>query len=248
MPKYRDPIVYGRHPVMEAFQAGQSIDKVLLQQGVRGPFEKELREVCKQYGAPLQVVPRERLNALVRGNHQGVIALLAAVRYQRLDDLLPFLYEGGENPLLVLADKVTDVRNFGAIARSAEVCGAHAMVTSRKGGAALNAEAVKASAGALNRLPVCRESSMPEAVKLLQASGIRVAVSHLDGKKILEQVDFRPPTALVLGSEGKGVSRELVAMADVSFYIPQAGQLNSFNVSVAAGIMLYEAMRQRQKR
>jgi 23S rRNA (guanosine2251-2'-O)-methyltransferase len=248
MPTSHDQLVYGRHPVLEALQADRAIDKIMMQRGLRGPFEKELRELCKQRGVPLQVVPKERLNALVRSNHQGVVALLAAFRYQRLEDLLPVLYERGDQPLLVLIDKVSDVRNFGAIARSAEICGAHALVTSRKGGAAANAEAVKASAGALSRLAVCRESSILEAVKLLQASGIRVAVSHLDGEKLLEEVDLTLPTALVLGSEGRGVSRELIQAADVGFRIPQAGQMNSFNVSVAAGIMLYEAMRQRLKR
>jgi len=245
MPSFRDPMVYGRHPVLEALQAGQPVDKVMLQRGVRGPFEKELRDACKQNGASLQVVPKERLNALVRGNHQGVIALLSAVRYQQLADVLPLIFERGEVPLLVLVDRVSDVRNFGAIARSAEVCGAQAMVTSRKGGAPVNAEAVKASAGALNRLPVCRESSILEAVTLLQHSGIQVAVSHLEGAQLLEEVDFTQPIALVLGSEGRGVSRELVRAADVGFRIPQVGQSNSFNVSVAAGIMLYEAMCQR---
>jgi len=248
MPFSHDQLVYGRHPVVATLEAEQAVDKVMLQRGLRGPFEKQLRELCKHRAVPLQVVPRERLNALVRGNHQGVIALLAAFRYQRLDDLLPVLYERGEQPLLVLLDHVTDVRNFGAIARSAEVCGAHALVISRKGAAAANAEAVKASAGALSRLAVCRESSILEAAKLLQASGVRIAASHLAGESLLEEVDLTGPTALILGAEGRGVSRELIRAADVGFRIPQAGQMNSFNVSVAAGIMLYEAMRQRLKK
>lgn len=237
--------IYGRHPVLEALQTAAPVEKVVLQQGTRGAFERELRHLCRDRGVPMQVAPRERLDRMVRGNHQGVIAYLAAVAYQRVADVLPMIYEKGELPLLLLLDGVTDVRNLGAIARSAEVTGAQALVVPRSGSASLNADAVKSSAGALLRLPVCREQSLVSTVDFLRESGLRVYASDLSGQQELHQLDLREPTALILGSEGKGIQPALARTADERFRIPQRGHLNSFNVSVAAGIMLYEAMRQR---
>lgn len=238
-------IIYGRHPVVDAIKGGASIDKLLLQKGIRGEFEKEIRHLSKTHRIPVQVVPKEKLGKLVRGNHQGIIGFLALISYYKLEDVLPMVYEKSETPLIVLLDGVTDVRNLGAIARSAEICGAHALVIPRKGSAQINAEALKTSAGALSKLPVCRESSIVKAVEYLQLSGIQVLVSHLEAKKLLYDLDLRGPTALVLGSEGKGVSSAIVERADELLLIPQKGTTDSFNVSVAGGIMLYEVMRQR---
>ena len=245
MSAVQDKLVYGRHPVMEALQSTRQVEKVLLQSGVRGDFEKTIRQLCKEHLVPLQVVPKERLNSLVKGNHQGVLAWLAVIDYQLLEDIVPQLFEQGKTPLLLVLDGVSDVRNFGAIARSAEVCDAHALVVSKKGGASINADAVKTSAGALNRIPVCRERSILAAVTWLKDAGVRVLASHLEGEKLLPQCDLKGPIAFVLGAEDKGISPEVAQEADEVFQIPQLGRGNSFNVSVAAGIILYEAIRQR---
>lgn len=237
--------IYGRHPVLEALNAGRPVDKVFLQQGTSGPFEKELRHLCRDLEVPMRVIPRDRLQRMVRGNHQGVVAALAAVAYQRLEDVLPLIFERGQVPLLLVLDGVTDVRNLGAIARSAEVTGAQALVIGQKNSAGLSGDAVKASAGALLRLPVCREKSVVGAVTLLQNSGVRVLASDLEADRALHECDLLAPTALVLGSEGEGISQAVARQADVRFRLPQVGTLNSFNVSVAAGIMLYEVMRAR---
>lgn len=238
-------IIYGRHPVLDAIKGGTSIDKLLLQQGTRGEFEKEIRHLSKTFRIPLQVVPKERLGKLVRGNHQGIIGMLALIPYYRLEDVLPMIYEKSETPLIMLLDGVTDVRNFGAIARSAELCGAHALVIPRKGSAQINSEALKTSAGALSKLPVCREGSMVKAIEFLQLSGIQVLASHLKATKLIYDLDLKGPTALILGSEDKGVSPAIADQADELFLIPQKGTTDSFNVSVAGGIMLYEVVRQR---
>lgn len=245
MAEKSNQIIYGRHPVVDAIKGGSSIDKLLLQQGIRGEFEKEIRYLCKTFRIPLQVVPKERLNKIVRGNHQGVVGFLGLIPYYQLEDVLPMIYEKSEIPLIVLLDGVTDVRNLGAIARSAELCGAHALVIPRKGSAQINAEALKTSAGALNKILVCREGSMIKAIEFLQLSGIQVLASHLKANKMIFNLDMKGPTALVLGSEDKGVSSAITEKANELFLIPQKGTTDSFNVSVAAGIMLYEVVRQR---
>lgn len=238
-------IIYGRHPVLDAIRSGAVIDKLLLQQGTRGEFEKDIRLLSRQYNIPVQVVPKERLNKEVRGNHQGIVGFLSHIRYYKMEDVLPSIFERSETPLLILLDGVTDVRNMGAIARSAECFGAHALVVPRKGGAQINAEAIKASAGALARIPVCRESSLIAAVEFLQMSGVRVMAGDLKASKMLYDLDLKQPVALVAGSEGEGVNPALAQKADELFLIPQHGATNSLNVSVATGIMLYEAVRQR---
>ena len=244
--KQRDDLIYGRHPVLEALQAGQPVDKVFLQQGTRGDFEKELRHLCRDREVPMTVIPQAKLQRMVKGNHQGVVAQLAAAAYQRVEDVLPHLYERGETPLLLLLDGVTDVRNLGAIARSAEVCGAHALIIPQKNSAGLTADAVKSSAGALSRLPVCREKSMVSTVEYLQMSGVRVIASDLQAEQYLHDLSLSGPLCIVMGAEDTGISPGVARAADVTFRIPQAGTLNSFNVSVAAGILLYEAMRGRR--
>lgn len=240
-------IIFGRNPVIDAIQAGQRFEKLYLQRGTHGEFEKEIRSLAKAHGIPLQYVPKERLLRLTNGNHQGIVGLLALIPYYKLDDLIPGIYEKGEDPLILILDGVTDVRNFGAIARSAEVCGAHALVVPASGGAPVNADAVKTSSGALTRLPVCRENSLVSAVELLQQSGIAVFASDLRASKPIFKLDLTGPVAFVIGAEDTGVSPGLLARANDRFLIPQKGQTDSFNVSVATGIMLYEVLRQRMK-
>ena len=241
-------LIYGRHPIADALAAGTEIEKILLQQGTRGETEIELRKLSKEYGVPLVMVPKEKLNRLAKdGNHQGVVAYVSAVVYHKLEDVLPSIIAREENPLFVILDSVTDVRNFGAIARSAEVAGCHAIIVPQKGSAAINAEAMKASAGALSQIIVCREKTLSAVMDYFGNEGIQVFASDLKATKTLAECDFSGATALLIGSEETGVSRNLLQRADDRFIIPQYGKTDSFNVSVATGIMLYEVNRQRNK-
>ncbi|MEL6718164.1 MAG: 23S rRNA (guanosine(2251)-2'-O)-methyltransferase RlmB [Bacteroidota bacterium] len=237
-------LIFGRHPVIDAINTGQSIDKIFLQQGTRGEFEKEVRHLSKLHDIPVRVIPKERMNKMTRKNHQGIIAYLSLIRYYKIEDVLPVIYEKGETPLLLILDGVTDVRNFGAIARSAVCCGVHAIVIPSKGTAQINAEAIKTSAGAIHSIPICRERSLVNTLEQLQNSGIQAFASALSATKSIATTDFTVPTAIIMGSEDQGVSKALLAKTE-HFIIPQSDQTNSFNVSVATGIILYEVMRQR---
>jgi 23S rRNA (guanosine2251-2'-O)-methyltransferase len=239
-------IIYGRHPVLDALAAENPIDKVLLLEGTRGELEVEMRQACKKAGVQLQYIPKERFARYTRENHQGVIALMSALpNYHSLKDLLPAIIARGEVPLLVILDGITDVRNFGAIARSAEAAGAHGLIVAMKGVAHINAEAMKASAGALATLPVCRESSLSAVLDMLGLEGIQVLASDLKGHARLQDIDMNEPTAFIVGSESEGVSHHLLQRADSRFKLPMNGTTDSYNASVAAGMMLYEVLRQR---
>jgi 23S rRNA (guanosine2251-2'-O)-methyltransferase len=234
-------VIIGRRPVLEALEAGMPIDKVL----VDPPFQMpELTGICKRLGIPLQRVPKEKLDSY-GANHQGIAALVSQVEYAQLDQVLSNLSDEGKVPLLVILDRITDVGNFGAIARSAEVLGAHALVFPARESAQLNADAIKRSAGALLRLPLCRVPDLQSAVKLLQESGIILVVADEKAELLVADVPFDQPCAIIMGSEGEGVHPALRTAADYAMRIPQAGSLDSLNVSVAAGIILYEAMRRR---
>ena len=172
MKKEKTQVIYGRHPVLDALKSGETFEKVMIQQGMHGEFEKEIRNLCKKRNITMRVIPKEALNRVTRANHQGVIGLLSYIPYYKLEDVLPGIYEKNETPLIVLLDNVTDVRNFGAIARSAECSGAHALVVPKKGSALINADALKTAAGALTKIPVCRESSLTKAVEMLRLSGV----------------------------------------------------------------------------
>ncbi len=238
-------LIFGRHPVLDALKSGKTIDKVLLQQGTKGELEKEIRRLCKAQTIPLQMIPKERMNRLSRSNHQGVICFLSLIEYQRLAAVLPFIYEQSKIPLFLLLDGITDVRNFGAIARTAEVMGVHALIIPKKKSAQINSEAIKASAGALLDLPVCREPSIIAAIEFLQLSGVQVFAGDLQANTAIGQVDFKGPAAIVLGAEDRGVSPSILKMVNEVFIIPQVGKTNSLNVSVATGVILYEITRQR---
>jgi 23S rRNA (guanosine2251-2'-O)-methyltransferase len=239
-------LIYGHHPVVEAIQAGQPVEKILFQQGLRGELEKEIRHLAKEHDVPLQVVPKEKLNKLVRGNHQGVVAWLALVEFQTLEAVLPSILECGEIPILLLLDSITDVRNFGAICRSAECAGVHAVVIPQSGSAPANEDAMKASAGALARIRLCRVRSMYSTVEWLQQNDVQVVATALtDNARPLYDVDLTGPTAFLLGPEGEGLAPKLIRMSDQVAKIPQATDFDSYNVSVAAGIALYEMLRQR---
>ena len=238
-------IIYGRNPVLEALKEGRELSKVFLQQGTRGELEKDLRRLCKASNVPLSFVPRIKLDKMVRANHQGVVAMVSPMHFHDIENLVPSLFDEGKNPSLVVLDGVTDVRNAGAIARSAEVLGAHALVLTAELSGMLNEDAVKSSAGALLRLPVCRVKSLANTLDYLSASGIQLIAADLRGDKSVSEVDMTEPIAVLLGSEGNGLSRTSLERADTRFIIPQSGETDSLNVSVSCGIILYEVSRQR---
>ncbi|HHB78102.1 MAG TPA: 23S rRNA (guanosine(2251)-2'-O)-methyltransferase RlmB [Saprospiraceae bacterium] len=243
MKKERDPMIAGRHPVIEALKNNAPVDKVMFQKGIRGEYEKELRWLCRSRNIPLQIVPKEKLGKLYGGNHQGVLAIGTEVVYQSLADVLPHLYEQGLTPKIVVLDGITDVRNFGAIARSAEIFGIHAIVISAKNGASANSFAVKTSAGALLRIPVCREKSLAQAFKILKDHGVSLIGTDLAAKKTIREIDWNRPVAIIMGAEGTGIGSATKRELDETCIIPQVGQTDSLNVSVAAGIIFYESIR-----
>lgn len=243
----KDKLIYGRHPIMDAIENGASIDKIMLSQAVKGDYEKELRKLCKERNIPLHIVPKDRISNVTQKNHQGVLGFLSFLEYQLIEDVFPLIYEKGEVPLILVLDSITDVRNMGAIARSAEAMGVHALVIPFKKTAQINAEALKTSAGALTKIPVCRTASLGNAIDYLLMNGLQVVAAELRGKDTLEELDLTLPTAIVMGSEDEGVRPHILRKATSWFRIPMLGTTDSFNVSVAAGIVLYETIRQRIK-
>ena len=242
-----EDIIYGRNPVMDAINAGKEVDKVFLLKSIRGEFEKEVRKACKENEIPLQYVLGHKLDKLTKKNHQGIIAFASLVEYNSIENVIPYLFEKGLTPLVIILDGITDVRNFGAIARSAEVFGADAIVIGEKRSARINHEAFKTSAGAILKLPICREKSLNNVVDYLRNSGFQIFATDLKTESYLSDIDFTGPVAVILGSEGEGVSSNLLKISDSTFKIPQIGETDSLNVSVASGVILYEILKQRTK-
>ena len=238
-------MIFGIRAVMEAIQADKEIDKILIRRELQGDLAKELMTLMKERGLHAQRVPMERLDRLTRKNHQGVIAFISPVTYQRLEDLIPFIFEQGRDPLVVLLDGITDVRNFGAIARTCECAGVDALVIPSKGGATVNADAMKTSAGALHTLPVCREQNLKETLQYLKDSGFRIVAATEKGDYDYTKADYTGPVCIIMGAEDKGVSYDHLALCDEWVKIPMLGTIESLNVSVAAGILIYEAVKQR---
>ena len=238
-------IIAGRHPVEEALEKGQKIDKILLSRNASGETVATIRQLAKAHNIPVQYVPVEKLNSLTNIAHQGIVAFKSAVVYQDLQEVISWINEKGETPLFIILDGVTDIRNIGAIARTAVCCGAQAIIIPDKGVGALNEEAVKTSAGALEQVQICRVNSLMKAVDDLHLNGIRVYASEMTAKLPLFEIDWKEPAAFIMGGEEKGVVPALMRICDASFRIPMAGQFESLNVSVAAGMILYEAMKQR---
>ena len=237
-------LIFGIRPVVEAIEAGREIEKLYIRKGAEGQLMTELRDLCLRHRVRVQEVPVEKLNRLVRGNHQGVVAQIAAIAYVQLDDILERVPDD-ETPLVVVFDGVTDVRNFGAIARSAECAGAHGLIAPLKNSAPVNAEAIRASAGALTPIPVCRVGSIRHTIKTLQAEGFQVVAATEKSRKLLYDADLRRPTALVMGAEETGISKEVLKLCDERLAIPLIGRIESLNVSAAAAVMLFEVVRQR---
>ena len=237
-------IVFGIRPVVEAIESHKQIEKLYIKRGAEGQLMNELKELCMRHHLRWQEVPIEKLNRLTRGNHQGVVAQMAAIDYVTVEDILERVPED-ETPLIVVFDGVTDIRNFGGIARSAECAGAHGLITPLKNSAPVNADAIKTSAGALNVIPVARVGSIRNTLKALQADGFQVVAATEKSRKLLYDADFRKPTVIVMGAEDVGISKEVLKLCDEQLAIPLIGHIESLNVSAAAAIMLFEVVRQR---
>ena len=241
-------IIYGIRPVIEAIEAGKQIDRIFVKKGSDAPLLRELKSMARQYKVQLQEVPVEKLNRLAKNaNHQGAVAQAAAIEYADIAEVVTAVEQKGENPLIVVFDGVTDVRNFGGIARSAECAGAHALVMPVKNSAPVSADAIKSSAGALNIIPVCRVGSIRNTLRYLQERGLQIVAASEKSDKTLYQANLKKPTVIVMGSEETGISREILKMCDVRLAIPLLGSIESLNVAAAAAVMLFETVRQRQK-
>ncbi len=238
-------LIIGRQPVMEAMKSGKAIERIFMLRTATGDIIPQIKEQAMQLQIPINLVPVEKLNGLTQANHQGCIAIAGNITYLDLQDVISHVTEQGQVPLFLILDSITDVRNIGAIARSAVCCGAQAIIIPDKGIASLNEEAVNASAGALEKIAVCRVNSLLKAIDTLHLNGIKVMASEMETTTRLYDCDFSEPVAVIMGAEDKGVYPALMKAADVHFHIPMQNNFESFNVSVAAGIILYEAMKQR---
>ena len=238
-------MIFGVRAVIEAIQAGKEIDKILVKKDIQSDLSKELFAVLKGTLIPVQRVPVERINRVTRKNHQGVIAFISSVTYQKTEDLVPFLFEQGKNPLFVMLDGITDVRNFGAIARTCECAAVDAVIIPARNSVSVNADAMKTSAGALHTLPVCREHSLKETLQFLKNSGFHIVAATEKGDYDYTKADYTGPMCIIMGAEDKGVSYDNLALCDEWVKIPMLGTIESLNVSVAAGILIYEAVKQR---
>ncbi|MBD5238040.1 MAG: 23S rRNA (guanosine(2251)-2'-O)-methyltransferase RlmB [Bacteroidales bacterium] len=238
--------IYGIRAVIEAIESGKNIDKVLMRRDLSGDLSRELLAKIREYGIVMQRVPQEKLNRITMKNHQGAIALLSPVSYQRLENLVPLFYEEGRNPLVLVLDGITDTRNFGAIGRTADCAGVDAIVIPERNSVSVTPDAMKTSAGGLLYVPVCREKSTLEAVKFLKSNGYRLVAATEKGAEDYTHADYTVPVAIVMGNEETGISDDVLRQCDDLAAIPICGNIGSLNVSVAAGVMLYEAVRQRR--
>lgn len=241
----KNDMIFGVRAVIEAVQAGKEIDKILVKKDIQSDLSKELFAAIKGKMIPVQHVPVERINRITRKNHQGVVAYISSVTYRKVEDLVPFLFEEGKNPFFVMLDGITDVRNFGAIARTCECAGTDAVIIPAKGSVTVNADAMKTSAGALHTLPVCKEKSLKESLDFLKNSGFKIIAATEKGDYDYTQADYTGPVCLIMGAEDTGVSYDNLALCDEWVKIPVMGSIESLNVSVAAGILVYEALKQR---
>lgn len=239
-----DNLIFGIRPVAEAIEARKQIEKLYIRKGADGQLMTELRDLCFRHHIHVQEVPVEKLNRLTHGNHQGVVAQIASIEYATIEDIFERVPDD-ETPLVVIFDGVTDVRNFGAIARSAECAGAHGLIVPLKNAAPVNAEAIRSSAGALTSIPVCRVGSIRNTIKMLQTEGYQIVAATEKSHKLLYDADFTRPTAIVMGNEERGISKEVMKLCDEQLAIPMIGHIESLNVSAAAAVMLFEVVRQR---
>lgn len=238
-------IIFGIHPVLEAIESGKQIDKLYFQRETKSEGLNLVRKAALNKGIIFQFVPAEKLNRLTKGQHQGVVALICEIDYVNLETLIPTVFEQGNAPFMVIADRITDVRNFGAICRTALCAGADGIIIPAHGAAQISSDAMKASAGALNMLPVCKEANLKDSIKYLKDSGLKIVSVTEKGNKPYYEADLLGPLVLIMGAEDEGVSGEYLKLSDEVITIPMSGKLDSLNVSVAAGIVMFEVMRQR---
>lgn len=239
-------IIYGTRAVMEAIVSGRAIDKIAVQKGLNNDLIKELLNLAKSHDVPITFVPKEKLNHYSSRNHQGVICFFSAVSFASLENLIDQVFSEGREPFFIILDRLTDVRNFGAIVRTAECAGLDGIIVPDKGSAPITADAMKTSAGALNHLPVCREKDLKKTITLLKNSGIQIVACTEHATELLYDVPLKGPIALVMGSEEDGISEPLLQASDALVKIPINGKIESLNVSVAAGVAIYETLRQRR--
>jgi 23S rRNA (guanosine2251-2'-O)-methyltransferase len=240
-------MIFGIFPVLEALRNDSEPDKILLQQGLKTPHMAELRELIRKADIPAQVVPREKLDRLTRSNHQGVIAMMSPIAFQPLDEVLSRVFEQGRDPFFLLLDRVTDVRNFGAICRTAECAGVDAVIVPSRGSARIGADALKTSAGALMNIPVCRSNNLKDTIDYLKNSGLKVVACTEKGDFPLFDAPMKGPMLVMMGSEEDGISHEYLKRADYQVIIPMFGKTASLNVSVATALVLYEVLRKKEK-
>lgn len=244
--EHEKDFIFGTRAVMEAINAQKDIDKILVDKEVNNELVKELLKLAKQERIPVVRVPDGKLNRITRKNHQGVVAHMSAIQYASLDNVIEECFSKGIAPMILVLDRITDVRNFGAIARTADCAGVHAIVIPEKGSAQINSDAVKTSAGALNHLPVCRAKNLYYTVKDLKKMGLNIVSVTEKTERLMYDADYTLPTALIMGSEEDGISQELMGISDEFVKIPLAGNIESLNVSVSAAVVIYEGIRQRR--
>ncbi|MDB5148985.1 MAG: rlmB [Mucilaginibacter sp.] len=238
-------MVFGIRAVVEAIRSGKEIEALFIQRGISGGLILELKELMNEYQLTAQQVPVEKLNRITQKNHQGVIAVISPIVYQKIENIIPEIFEKGETPLILVLDSITDVRNMGAIARTAECAGVHAIVIPAKGSAQINPDAIKTSAGALYKIPVCRHDNFMQTVRFLQESGLQLVCCTEKTQDDIYKPDYTAPTAIIMGSEEDGIRNEIIRISDHLAKIPMFGEIESLNVSVSTGVILYEAVRQR---
>jgi len=245
--KQPENLVYGIHPILEALNAGKDIEKILLSRELRNQQVREITDLAEKLEIPVQKVPNEKLDSFTKANHQGIVAFVSMIEYQPIEDILIHTFESGKQPIFIVLDRITDVRNFGAIARSAECAGVDAIIIPSRGSAQVNADAIKTSAGALNIIPVHRSPNLKNTLRYLRDSGVRLVGVTEHGSTDYGSTDLTGPIAFILGSEEDGISPEYLKLCDDRVQIPLIGTISSLNVSVAAGIIIFETLRQRSK-
>ena len=245
MNKEEKNFVFGIRPIIEAIEAGRTIDKLFIQKGLHNDLFVELWKLVRLKRINYKHVPLEKINRLTRKNHQGVFAFISPIDFHNIEDVVPALYEQGKNPLILVLDRITDVRNFGAIARTAECAGVDTILIPEQNAAAINADAIKTSAGALHKITVCRTWNLKLALQFMKDSGIQLIACTEKTQDNMYNPDYTPPTAIIIGSEEDGVSAEFLKICDAKAKIPMHGKIASLNVSVATGVILYELIRQR---
>ncbi len=242
-----EDFIFGIRAVIEAIESGRTLNKVLIQTGIQGDLLHELKDALRPMKAIVQYVPLQKLNKITRKNHQGAIAFVSPVDYHSIEDIIPQIYEKGEEPFIFILDRVTDVRNLGSIARSAECNGVHSIVVPSRGAALVTADAVKTSAGALNKIPVCKEDNLKTTIQFLKDSGLKVVGCTEKTENLLPDTNLKGGIVIIMGSEENGISGEYLKMCDDRVKIPMYGTIESLNVAVSASVVMYEVNRQRNE-